>query len=68
MTPPQQHDRRVLQMLSDNYPQSELSDSGDSSKFFLDRHDDDNDKSSVKEYSVTNHKLKNKTSGERYMG
>ncbi|XP_060579501.1 uncharacterized protein LOC132736392 [Ruditapes philippinarum] len=66
MTPPQQQDRRVLQSLSDNCPQPDFSDSADSDKFFLDRHDDrvtsDNDNNSVKEYTVTNHKLKNKTS------
>jgi hypothetical protein len=71
MTPPQQQDRRVLQSLSDNCPQPDFSDSADSDKFFLDRHDDrvtsDNDNNSVKEYTVTNHKLKNKTStDERY--
>ncbi|XP_053407159.1 uncharacterized protein LOC123546104 [Mercenaria mercenaria] len=65
MTPPQQ-DRRVLQSLSTNYPQPDFSDSGGSDKFLVERLDDkfsiasDNDTSSVKEYTVTNHKLKDK--------
>lgn len=70
MTPPQQ-DRRVLQTLSSNYPQPDFSDSGGSDKFSVDRLDDkmsivsDSDLSSVKEFSVTNHKLKDKQAEDR---